>query len=163
MLFRGRQLSLTNENGQASSAWIDWPGHIWTSLNEGAVYSPDGFTIQFNNGSVWILLEPTPIPGSNRDTNQSDPPVTEQYIALLNCRTRLRAARSRAAIVALASTATAYDFSMPCSPRCGLSHCDLGHYRPIHVDADIEQAQGGLINRPLHLDEISDPRSRYSR
>ena len=64
---RGRELTLTNGAGQASSAWINWPGHISTSWNEGAVYSPDGFTIQFNNGSVWILLDPTPIPGSNRD------------------------------------------------------------------------------------------------
>jgi hypothetical protein len=64
---RGRELSLTNGAGQASSAWIDWPGHISTSWNEGAVYSADGFTIQFNNGSVWVLLDPTPIPGSNRD------------------------------------------------------------------------------------------------
>jgi hypothetical protein len=34
-------------------------------LKGGAVYSPSGFTIQFNNGSVWVLLEPTPIPGAN--------------------------------------------------------------------------------------------------
>jgi hypothetical protein len=29
-------------------------GHIWAeSWNEGAVYSPDGMTIQFDNGTVW--------------------------------------------------------------------------------------------------------------
>jgi hypothetical protein len=61
----GRQLDLTNENGQASTAWIESPGHIWTqSLNDGAVYSPDGFTIQFNRGMVWVLVEPTPAPGT---------------------------------------------------------------------------------------------------
>lgn len=61
----GRQLDLTNESGQPSTAWIESPGHIWTqSLNEGAVYSPDGFTIQFNHGMVWVLVDPTPAPGS---------------------------------------------------------------------------------------------------
>ena len=61
----GRELDLTNEAGQASTAWIDWPGHIWTqALNEGAVYSPDGRTIQFNRGMVWVLVHPTPAPGT---------------------------------------------------------------------------------------------------
>lgn len=57
----GWELNLTNEIGQSSRAWIDWPGHIWAqSWNEGAVYSPDGFTIQFNRGTVWVLIEPMP-------------------------------------------------------------------------------------------------------
>jgi hypothetical protein len=61
---RGRQLTLVDPGGQLSSAWIEAPGHIWTAWKEGAVYSPDGFTIQFAGGTVWVLLEPTPIPGS---------------------------------------------------------------------------------------------------
>jgi hypothetical protein len=61
----GWNLSLTNEVGQTTRAWIDVPGHIWIpALKEGAVYSPDGFTIQFNSGTVWVLLEPQPIPGT---------------------------------------------------------------------------------------------------
>jgi hypothetical protein len=47
-------LNLVNEIGQPTRAWVDWPGHIWAqSWNEGAVYSPDGMTIQFDNGTVW--------------------------------------------------------------------------------------------------------------
>jgi hypothetical protein len=62
----GWQLSLTDETGQPSVGWIQRPGFIWVeALKGGAVYSPSGFTIQFNNGSVWVLLEPTPIPGAN--------------------------------------------------------------------------------------------------
>ena len=50
----GWQLGLTNEAGQFTKAWIDRPGHIWLqSWNEGAVYSPDGMTLQFDRGSVW--------------------------------------------------------------------------------------------------------------
>jgi hypothetical protein len=61
----GWSLTLTNEVGQATRAWIDWPGHIWVpALNEGAVYSPDGFTIQFESGRVWVLVDPEPFPRS---------------------------------------------------------------------------------------------------
>jgi hypothetical protein len=50
----GWDLNLVNELGQPSRAWIDRPGHIWAqSWNEGAVYSSDGMTIQFDNGTVW--------------------------------------------------------------------------------------------------------------
>ena len=50
----GWDLNLVNEIGQPSRAWIDYPGHIWVrSWNEGAVYSTDGMTIQFDNGTVW--------------------------------------------------------------------------------------------------------------
>lgn len=60
----GWELNLTNEIGQPSRAWIDRPGHIWVqSWNEGALYSPDGFTIQFDRGSVWVLVEPMLVPG----------------------------------------------------------------------------------------------------
>ena len=61
----GWQLSLTDETGQPSAGWIQRPGYIWVGTLGGAVYSPNGFTIQFGNGSVWVLLEPTPIPGQN--------------------------------------------------------------------------------------------------
>jgi hypothetical protein len=50
----GWNLNLVNEVGQPSRAWVDYPGHIWVqSWNEGAVYSTDGMTIQFDNGTVW--------------------------------------------------------------------------------------------------------------
>jgi len=50
----GWELNLVNEVGQPSRAWIDYPGHIWAKYwNEGAVYSPDGMTIQFDRGAVW--------------------------------------------------------------------------------------------------------------
>jgi hypothetical protein len=50
----GWDLNLVNEIGQPSRAWIDWPGHIWVqSWNEGAVFSADGMTIQFDNGTAW--------------------------------------------------------------------------------------------------------------
>jgi hypothetical protein len=54
-------LNLVNEVGEPSRAWIDYPGHIWAQYwNEGAVYSPDGRTIQFDNGAVWQRFVPPP-------------------------------------------------------------------------------------------------------
>jgi hypothetical protein len=50
----GRQLNVVNEAGVASRAWVDYPGRIWLAqANEGAIYSPDGFTIQFDHGTIW--------------------------------------------------------------------------------------------------------------
>ena len=47
------------------------------ALNEGAVYSPDGslrFQV-FNRGSVWVLTDPQPLPGSLRA-------ITNKFIKL---------------------------------------------------------------------------------
>jgi hypothetical protein len=64
----GWDINLVNELGQPTRAWVDWPGHIWAvNWNEGAVYSPDGMTIQFDNGTVWrrnieLLVLPSALP-----------------------------------------------------------------------------------------------------
>ena len=53
----GPDLNLLNEAGQPSRAWPDSfapATRIWVDAwNEGAVYSPDGMTIQFDNGTIW--------------------------------------------------------------------------------------------------------------
>jgi hypothetical protein len=50
----GWNLNLVSEAGRPSRAWIEWGGRIWAeSFNEGAIYSPDGMTIQFDRGKVW--------------------------------------------------------------------------------------------------------------
>jgi hypothetical protein len=64
----GWDLNIANEAGARSRAWIDRPGHIWVrSWDEGAVYSPDGMTIQFENGTIWqravVLVPAVPVPG----------------------------------------------------------------------------------------------------
>ena len=57
------QLNLVNEAGVLSRGWIDYPGHIWAETwGEGAFYSPDGMTIQFDNGTVWQrVIEVAPL------------------------------------------------------------------------------------------------------
>jgi hypothetical protein len=50
----GNNLNLLNEAGEPSRAWIDWSGHIWADgWHEGALFSSDGMTIQFDRGTVW--------------------------------------------------------------------------------------------------------------
>lgn len=53
----GPNLNLRNEAGEPSRAWPDWYApatRIWADdWHEGAVYSPDGMTIQFDNGTIW--------------------------------------------------------------------------------------------------------------
>jgi hypothetical protein len=59
----GGNLNLLNEAGEPSRAWIDWTGHIWAeNWHEGALFSSDGMTIQFDRGTIWQrdLGEPPP-------------------------------------------------------------------------------------------------------
>ena len=50
----GSNLRLSTTDGRSSYAWVDYPGHIWIEpWYEGALYSPDGMTIQFDRGAVW--------------------------------------------------------------------------------------------------------------
>src|SRR5215467_9144978 len=48
----GWELNLVNEVGEPSRGWVDYPGRLWIArANLGAIYSPDGMTIQFDNGT----------------------------------------------------------------------------------------------------------------
>ena len=60
----GPNLNLLTEAGVPARAWPDWfapASRIWIdAFNEGAVYSPDGVLIQFDNGTVWHRGLPPP-------------------------------------------------------------------------------------------------------
>jgi hypothetical protein len=62
----GWQLNVVDDAGQPSRAYVDYPGRIWVfRANQGAIYSPDGMTIQFDGGTLWQrapLLPPPPPP-----------------------------------------------------------------------------------------------------
>jgi hypothetical protein len=53
----GDDVNLTTETGASYRAWPDWnapESRIWIDARgEGAVYSPDGMRIQFDDGRVW--------------------------------------------------------------------------------------------------------------
>ena len=57
----GRDLNVLA--GVPSRAWIDYPGHIWFEIgHQGAIYSPDGLTLQFDSGTVWQRAPEVPPP-----------------------------------------------------------------------------------------------------
>ena len=63
----GFNLNLVNEAGQPSRAWPDTfapTSRIWADdWNMSAVYTPDGMTIQFDNGTIWQrYMGPPPAP-----------------------------------------------------------------------------------------------------
>ena len=63
----GDAVNLTTETGESYRAWPDWNAplsRIWIDARgEGAVYSPDGMRIQFDDGRVWQreILPPPPV------------------------------------------------------------------------------------------------------
>lgn len=65
-----RQLNVLSDTGLASRAWVNYPGRIWIDrANEGAIYSPDGFTLQFDQGMVWQRAPELPPPPPVRRRN----------------------------------------------------------------------------------------------
>jgi hypothetical protein len=67
----GWELNLLSDTGVPSRAWVDYPGRIWVqSANEGAIYSPDGLTLQFDHGTIWqrapVVIPPPPPPFRRR-------------------------------------------------------------------------------------------------
>jgi hypothetical protein len=60
----GWELNVVNDAGQPSRGWVDYPGRLWVQLaNQGAIYTPDGFRIQFDGGTIWqrAPLLPPPV------------------------------------------------------------------------------------------------------
>jgi hypothetical protein len=66
----GWQMNLVNDVGEASRAWVDYPGHIWIDRAfQGAIYSADGMTLHFDRGTIWQRapeLPPVPPPARPR-------------------------------------------------------------------------------------------------
>jgi hypothetical protein len=59
----GWEMNVLNEFGVPSRGWIDRPGRIWLELPRvGGTYSPDGLTLQFDNGTVWQRVPDLPPP-----------------------------------------------------------------------------------------------------
>jgi hypothetical protein len=55
----GSQLNLVNESGDSATGYIEWPRRIWSDKwDKGAMVSPDGTKIQFDDGKVWIREMP---------------------------------------------------------------------------------------------------------
>jgi hypothetical protein len=63
----GWELNIVSDVGEPSRAWVNYPGRIWVDrANEGAIYSPDGMTIQFDRGTIWQRAFEVPPPPLRR-------------------------------------------------------------------------------------------------
>lgn len=63
----GWELNVVNDAGIPSRAWVDYPGRIWVlEANQGAIYSPDGMTLQFDRGTIWQRAPELPPPPPRR-------------------------------------------------------------------------------------------------
>jgi hypothetical protein len=63
----GWEMNVVNDAGMGSRAWVDYPGRVWVqSANQGAIYSPDGSTLQFDSGAVWQRAPDIPPPPVRR-------------------------------------------------------------------------------------------------
>ena len=50
----GWTFNVVNDAGTPSWGWVEYPGRIWiANAWQGAMYSPDGMTIQFDRGTIW--------------------------------------------------------------------------------------------------------------
>jgi hypothetical protein len=59
----GWQLNVVSDAGVPSRAWVDYPGRIWIeTAYQGAIYSPDGLTLQFDRGTIWQRIPEVPPP-----------------------------------------------------------------------------------------------------
>ena len=55
----GSQVNLVSESGDGATGYIEWPRRIWSDTwDKGAMVSPDGIKIQFDDGTVWIREMP---------------------------------------------------------------------------------------------------------
>jgi hypothetical protein len=84
----GWDLNLVTEAGVPLRAWFDWFSprtRIWIeTLHQGAVYSPDGLTIQFDRGTVWVRAQEI-VPYATNIANcarrfRSYDPVSQTYL-----------------------------------------------------------------------------------
>ena len=59
----GWELNVVNDAGEPSRAWVNYPGRIWVErADQGAIYSPDGLTLQFDRGTIWRRAPELPPP-----------------------------------------------------------------------------------------------------
>jgi hypothetical protein len=59
----GWELNIVTETGEASRAWVNYPGRIWIDReDQGAIYSPDGVMLQFDRGTLWQRAPDLPPP-----------------------------------------------------------------------------------------------------
>ncbi|HWF96783.1 MAG TPA: hypothetical protein VG291_17650 [Xanthobacteraceae bacterium] len=154
----GSNLNLLNEAGEPARAWIDWNGHIWAdNWHEGALFSADGMTIQFDRGTIWQrdLGEPPPPPPVTRRSAKIAPPLD---------RTGKRVTApvpSRPVPAAPGATAFDGDWSVVIMTQSG--GCDRAYRYGVRIsNGDVVYDGGGPVDLQGHVFSNGSVRVRVS-
>jgi hypothetical protein len=128
----GWNMNVVNEAGEASKAWIDWLGHVWVDRwNEGAIYSPDGMTIQFDRGPIW-----------QRVIAQT-PPAALPSNALLNVTPTRRGKPAAAPIERAAAAVNAFDGNWSVLILTQSGSCDRAYRYGVRISNGYIASDGG--------------------
>ena len=162
----GGNLNLLNEAGEPSLAWIDWSGHIWAdNWHEGALFSSDGMTIQFDRGSIWQrdLGEPppAPVPVTRRSAKIAPPAkVVAPNVAPTNKRVSVPPP-TRPAPAAPVATAFDGDWSVVIMTQSG--GCDRAYRYGVRIrNGDVVYDGGGPVDLQGHVFSNGSMRVRIS-
>jgi hypothetical protein len=143
----GSNLNLLNEAGEPSRAWIDWHGHIWAEgWHEGALFSTDGMTIQFDRGTIWQrdLGEPPAAAIPDRSSSKRariDPSTNKRVSATIP---------SRPVPPPPASTAFDGDWSVVIMTQSG--GCDRAYRYGVRIaNGDVVYDGGGPVDLQGHV------------
>jgi len=161
----GWNLNLLNEAGEPTRAWIDWNGHIWAeNWHEGALFSLDGMTIQFDRGTIWQrdLGEPPAavIPdrsNSKRSAKIAPSKIAPSKIDKTNARVSApiptRPAPAPApAVSAAAAAATAFDGRWSVVIMTQSGGCDRAYRYGVRIsNGDVIYDGGGPVDLQGHV------------
>jgi hypothetical protein len=144
----GWNLNLLNEAGEPSRAWIDWSGHIWVdNWHEGALFSSDGMTIQFDRGTIWqrdLGEPPLPVVVPNRSNGRRASRIdkTSQRVSVTM--------PSRP--VPAAPAATAFDGAWSVVIMTQSGGCDRAYRYGVHIsNGDVIYDGGGPVDLQGHV------------
>jgi hypothetical protein len=154
----GGNLNLLNEAGEPSRAWIDWSGHIWAeNWHEGALFSSDGMTIQFDRGTIWqrdLGEPPAAMPDRLNGRRSTKIDKTGRRVSVAPIPSRPTAA-------APAATAFDGDWSVVIMTQSG--GCDRSYRYGVRIaNGDVLYDGGGPVDLQGHVYSNGSVRVRVS-
>ena len=159
----GGNLNLLNEAGEPSRAWIDWTGHIWAeNWHQGALFSSDGMTIQFDRGTIWQrdLGEPPPAP-PDRSSGKRPAKTEPAKIDKTGKRVSAPVVASRPVPAVRAATAFDGDWSVIIMTQSG--SCDRAYRYGVRIaNGDVFYDGGGPVDLQGHVFSNGSVRVRVS-
>jgi hypothetical protein len=161
----GTNLNLLNEAGEPSRAWIDWSGHIWAeNWHQGALFSSDGMTIQFDRGTIWQrdLGEPPAVaPAPVRGKRAAKAVKTDKRVSAPIAAPAPVVAARPAARPAAPVTAFDGDWSVVIMTQSG--GCDRAYRYGVRIaNGDVVYDGGGPVDLQGHVYSNGSVRVRVS-